>query len=42
VIECSRPAELLAVGLGPLDAFLATLADQAALKLGNAAHDGEH
>src|SRR6478735_6410930 len=41
-IECSRSAELLAVGLGPLDAFLTTLADQAALKLGNTAHDGEH
>src|SRR6476619_2789450 len=39
-IECGRPAELLAVGLGPLDAFLATLPDQAALKLGDTAHDG--
>jgi hypothetical protein len=33
---------LLAAGLGPLYAFLATLADQAALELGNTAHDGEH
>jgi hypothetical protein len=33
-IECSHPAELLAVS-GPLDAIFATLADQAALKLGD-------
>jgi hypothetical protein len=42
VIECGRPAELLAVGLGPLDAFLAAFADQPALELGNPTHDAEH
>src|SRR5215472_8169128 len=41
-IERGRPAELDALAPGPLDPLLATLADQAALELGNAAHDRHH
>jgi hypothetical protein len=37
VIERRRPAELRALAFGALDPFLAALADQAALELGNAA-----
>jgi hypothetical protein len=34
--------ECVALALGPLNAFLAALPDQAALELGNAAHDRQH
>ena len=40
-IEHRLAAEHGAPGLGPLDAFVAALADELALELGKAAHDGE-
>jgi hypothetical protein len=42
VIEPLRTSELLALPLGTLDPRIGAAADQATLKLGNAAHDGEH
>ena len=41
-IEGRGPAELRSLPLGAGDAFFAALADQPALELANAAHDGEH
>jgi hypothetical protein len=41
-VESLWSTELGALALGPLDALLAALADQAALEFGNAAHDGQH
>src|SRR6516164_675399 len=41
-IEARRAAELRAPSLGSLDSLIASLADQAALKLRNPAHDGQH
>jgi hypothetical protein len=38
-VERSRPAEVGALALGPLDPLLAALADQAALELADARHD---
>jgi hypothetical protein len=40
-IEGGGPAELLAVGAGLGDAFLAPCRDQLPLKLGDAGHDGD-
>jgi hypothetical protein len=41
-IKPRRPPKLRPLALGPLNTFLAALADQAALKLGNAAHNRQH
>jgi hypothetical protein len=41
-VESLWSTELGPLALCPFDAFLAALADQAALELGNAAHDGQH
>src|SRR6516164_3554656 len=42
LIQFALATERDALGLGPLDAFLAALADQVTLELGYAAHDGQH
>ncbi len=42
VIKARRPTKPLAQLSGSIDAFIRTFADQATLKLGDAAHDGQH